>query len=257
MTDHSLNGKIVIIGGGGKNLGSLIARDVAQSGAAAVAVHYHGDDSRQAAQDTVAAVQAAGAQAFAFQGDLGNPAVVADLFDQTIAQFGAPHIAINTAGMVIKKPMAEVTEAEYDRMFAVNSKAAFFFMQEAAKKLADHGKLCTIVTSLLAAFTPFYSVYEGSKAPVEHFTRAAAKELGERGISVTAVAPGPMDTGFFYPAESKDSVAYHSTAAALSKHTRSGLTEIGDIAALVKFLVTDGWWITGQTIFANGGYTTR
>ena len=61
----------------------------------------------------------------------------------------------------------------------------------------------------------------------------------------------------FYGQESKEAVAYHSSAAALSKYTKSGLTHIEDIAPIVKFLVTEGWWITGQTIFANGGYTTR
>ena len=115
-----------------------------------------------------------------------------------------------------------------------------------------NGKICTIVTSLLAAFTGYYSTYAGMKAPVEDFTRAASKEFGVRGISVSAVAPGPMDTPFFYGQESTEAVAYHKAASALG-----GLTDIKDIAPLVEFLVTDGWWITGQTIFANGGYTTR
>lgn len=68
---------------------------------------------------------------------------------------------------------------------------------------------------------------------------------------MTAVAPGPMDTPFFYGQESAEAVAYHKSASALG-----GLTKIEDIEPLVRFLVTDGWWITGQTIFANGGYTT-
>ncbi|MBO7941696.1 SDR family oxidoreductase, partial [Streptomyces sp. S9] len=143
----------------------------------------------------------------AHQGDLTRPAEVAKLFDAAKAKFGKIDIAINTTGMVIKKPLVEVSEAEYDTMFAVNSKAAFFFIQEAGKKLADDGNICTIVSSLLAAYTPFYAVYPGSKAPIEHFTRAASKEFGERGISVNAVGPGPMDTPFFYPAESKESAA--------------------------------------------------
>lgn len=137
-------------------------------------------------------------------------------------------------------------------MSEINSKVAYFFIQEAGKKLSDNGKICTVVTSLLAAYTGLYSTYEGMKAPVEHFTRAASKEFGDRGISVTAVAPGPMDTPFFYGQESPDAVAYHKSAAALG-----GLTDIKDIAPLIEFLVTEGWWITGQTIFANGGYTTR
>lgn len=257
MGERSLEGKVAIVGGGAKNLGGLISRQLAAAGAKAIAVHFNSDATKDAADATVAAIKEAGANAFAFQGDLTQVAQVSRLFDETISRFGRVDIAINTVGMVLKKPIAAVTEAEYDTMFAVNAKAAFFFIQQAGQKLADNGKICTVVTSLLAAYTDSYSVYAGSKAPVEHFTRAASKEYGTRGISVTAVAPGPMDTPFFYPAESQASAAYHATAAALSKSTKSGLTEIEDIAPIVLFLVTDGWWVTGQTLFANGGYTTR
>jgi NAD(P)-dependent dehydrogenase (short-subunit alcohol dehydrogenase family) len=75
-------------------------------------------------------------------------------------------------------------------MFTVNAKTAYFFIREAGRRLRDDGKIVTIVTSLLAAFTGLYSTYAGSKACVEHFTRAAAKEFGARGISVNNVAPG-------------------------------------------------------------------
>jgi len=213
--------------------------------------------TRAAAEETLKAVNAAGAKAILVQGDLTQPANVAHLFEEAIKAFGKVDIAVNTAGLVIKKPIAEVTEADYDSSFDINSKAAFFFIQQAGKHLADNGRIVSIVSSLLAAYTPFYAVYPGSKAPVEHFTRAASKEFGERGISVNAIGPGPMDTPFFYGQESKEAVAYHSTAAALSKFSKTGLTDIEDIAPIVKFLVTDGWWITGQTLFANGGYTTR
>jgi NAD(P)-dependent dehydrogenase (short-subunit alcohol dehydrogenase family) len=110
---------------------------------------------------------------------------------------------------------------------------------------------------LLGAYTPFYAAYAGAKAPIEHFVRAASKEFGERGISVTAVGPGPMDTSFFYGQESDDAVAYHKTAAALSPFSKTGLTHVEDIVPLIRFLVSDGWWITGQTILSNGGYTTK
>ncbi len=170
---------------------------------------------------------------------------------------GRIDIAVNTVGKVLKKPMAEIGEAEFDEMDAVNNKAAFFFLKEAGRQLADNGRICTLVTSLLGAFTPFYSSYAGTKAPVEHYTRAAAKEFGGRGISVTAIGPGPMDTPFFYPAEGADAVAYHKTAAALSPFSRTGLTDIEDIVPWIRFLVSEGWWMTGQTILVNGGYTTR
>lgn len=251
MARNDVQGKVVLIAGGGKNLGGLLSRDFAAKGAK-LAIHYNSEASKSDAEKTLADVKAAGAEAFLFQADLTDVKNITRLFDEAIAKFGGIDIAINTVGKVLKKPFVDTTEAEYDSMSDINSKTAYFFIQEAGRKLNDNGKICTIVTSLLAAYTGLYSTYEGMKAPVEHFTRAASKEFGNRGISVTAVAPGPMDTPFFYGQESEDAVAYHKSASALG-----GLTDIRDIAPLIEFLVTDGWWITGQTIFANGGYTTR
>lgn len=251
MSRNDLHGKVVLITGGAKNLGGLLSRNFAVKGAK-LAIHYNSDSTKADAEQTLSEVQNLGAEAFIFQGDLTKIENITRFFDETTAKFGGIDIAINTVGMVLKKPFVETTENEYDVMSDINSKVAYFFIQEAGKKMNDNGKICSIVTSLLAAFTGYYSTYEGMKAPVEHFTRAAAKEFGNRGISVTAVAPGPMDTPFFYGQEGEDAVAYHKSASALG-----GLTDIKDIAPLVEFLVSDGWWITGQTIFANGGYTTR
>ncbi|HWV79843.1 MAG TPA: SDR family oxidoreductase [Hyphomicrobiaceae bacterium] len=257
MADHSIKGKTALIAGGAKNLGGLIARDLAANGARAVAIHYNSASSKADADATVRAVQAAGAEAHAFQADLTTAAAMQTLFADAKAAMGGIDIAVNTVGKVLKKPIAEISEAEFDEMSAVNSKSAFFFIKEAGKTLNDNGKLVTLVTSLLGAFTPFYAAYAGGKAPVEHYTRAAAKEFGARGISVTAIGPGPMDTPFFYPAEGADAVAYHKTAAALSPFSKTGLTDIEDIIPFIRLLVSDGWWMTGQTILVNGGYTTK
>lgn len=257
MADHSIKGKTVLIAGGAKNLGGLIARDLAAAGAKAIAVHYNSAASKAEADKTVADLKAAGAHAVAFQADLTTAAANTKLFTDTIAAIGKPDIAINTVGKVLKKPIAETSEEEFDAMFAVNTKAAYFFIKEAGTHLNDDGKILTLVTSLLGAYTPFYSTYAGSKAAVEHFTRAASKEYGARGISVNAVGPGPMDTPFFYGQEAPDAVAYHKSAAALSAFSKTGLTDIEDIAPFVRFLVSDGWWMTGQTILVNGGYTTK
>lgn len=257
MTDHSIKGKTVVIAGGAKNLGGLIARDLAAQGAKAIVIHYNSAATKADAEATVAAVKAAGAEAVAIQADLTTAGAVEKLFSDAVASIGRPDIAINTVGKVLKKPIAEISEAEYDEMSAVNAKTAFFFIKEAGKHLNDNGKLVTLVTSLLGAFTPYYSSYAGTKAPVEHFTRAASKEFGERGISVTAIGPGPMDTPFFYGQESADAQAYHKTAAALSAFSKTGLTDIEDIVPYIRFLVSDGWWMTGQTILVNGGYTTK
>ncbi|BDZ58536.1 NAD(P)-dependent dehydrogenase (short-subunit alcohol dehydrogenase family) [Barrientosiimonas humi] len=251
MTEHTLNGKNVLIAGGAKNLGGLIARQVADQGAN-VAIHYNSESSRSDAEQTLAAVEAAGGRGVVLSGDLTKPQNVTKLFDDATEALGQLDVAVNTVGKVLRKPITETSEEEYDEMFDVNSKAAYFFIKEAGTHLADGGKVITIVTSLLAAFTDGYSTYAGGKSPVEHFTRAAAKEFAERGISVTAIAPGPMDTPFFYGQETPERVEFHKSQAMGNQ-----LTKIEDIAPIVRFLSTEGWWITGQTILANGGYTTR
>ncbi|ROT94083.1 SDR family oxidoreductase [Altererythrobacter sp. FM1] len=257
MADHSINGKTVLIAGGAKNLGGLLARDLAERGASSVAIHYNSDPAKAAAEETAAAIEEAGAKAHTFQADLTTAGAMEQLFADAVAAMGRIDVAVNTVGKVLKKPMLETTEDDYDSMSAVNAKSAFFFLKEAGKHVSDNGKICTLVTSLLGAYTPFYATYAGSKAPVAHFTRAASKEFGERGISVTAIGPGPMDTPFFYGQESSEAQAYHKSAAALSPFSKTGLTDIEDIVPWIRFLITEGWWMTGQTILVNGGYTTK
>lgn len=251
MSKHDVQGKVVVVAGGGKNLGGLISQEFAKEGAKIVA-HYHSDSSKAEAEATVDAILATGGEAVTFQGDLSKADNVTALFDFAKSTYGGIDIAVNTVGKVLRKPIVETSEADYDSMFDVNSKTAYFFIKEAGKQLNNNGKIITIVTSLLAAFTDGYSTYAGGKAPVEHFTRAAAKEFSGRGISVTGIGPGPMDTPFFYGEETPERVAFHKSQAMGNQ-----LTQIEDIVPIVKFLATDGWWITGQTIFANGGYTTR
>ncbi|KAI9295533.1 NAD(P)-binding protein [Neoconidiobolus thromboides FSU 785] len=108
-------------------------------------------------------------------------------------------------------------------------------------------------TSLLAVTTPFYSAYAGSKSALEHFTRALAKELGHRGVTVNTVAPGPIDTSFFHGQESKESVEMFTN---MTPAKRLGLVE--DVLPVVEFLVSDkAKWVNAQTIFVNGALITR
>ncbi|NMO01216.1 SDR family oxidoreductase [Gordonia sp. TBRC 11910] len=246
-----LSGKSAVVAAGAKNLGGLISTQLADLGAD-VAVHYNSDSTARAARDTAAAIESAGGRAVVYQGDLTTPDNIRKLFDVAVDAFGGVDLAVNTVGKVLRKPIVDTTEAEYDSMFDINSKAAYFFIAEAGRRLNDGGRIVTVVTSLLAAFTDGYSTYAGAKSPVEHFTRAAAKEFAARGISVNNVAPGPMDTPFFYGQETPERVEFHKSQALGGR-----LTLITDIAPLVSFLCTDGGWMTGQTLFANGGYTTR
>jgi NAD(P)-dependent dehydrogenase (short-subunit alcohol dehydrogenase family) len=247
----NLVGKSALVAAGAKNLGGLISTTLAEKGVN-VAVHYNSPATEPDADKTVAAARDAGVKAIKVQGDLTKPGNVGALFDAAVDAFGGVDIAINTVGKVLRKPIVETSEAEYDSMFDINAKAAYFFLQQAGKRLNDGGSVITIVTALLAAFTDGYSTYAGAKSPVEHFTRAAAKEFAARGISVNNVAPGPMDTPFFYGEETPERVTFHKSQAMGNR-----LTQIEDIAPLVVFLADGGHWVTGQTIFANGGYTTR
>lgn len=248
---ETLKNKVVVVAGGGKNLGALVSQNYADVGAKVV-VHYHSASSKAEAEQTIAAIKNKGGEAVLFNGDLTSAVKMKELFDFAVSQYGNVDIAVNTIGKVLRKPIVETTEEEYNTMHEINGKAAYFFIKEAANHMNDNGKIITIVTALLAAYTDGYSTYAGEKAPVEHYTRAASAELMNRGISVNNIAPGPMDTPFFYPEETEERVAFHKSQA-----LHNQLTQIEDIAPLIKFLTTDGWWINGQTIFANGGYTTR
>lgn len=104
MSRNDIRGKTVLVTGGAKNLGGLLARQFAEAGAKAVAIHYNGDAAKAAADETVAAIEAAGAKAVAFQADLTGADAMEALFAKTIAAIGRPDIAINTVGMVVRSP---------------------------------------------------------------------------------------------------------------------------------------------------------
>jgi NAD(P)-dependent dehydrogenase (short-subunit alcohol dehydrogenase family) len=251
MSKQSLKGKVALVTGGGKNLGGLVSLTLAAEGAR-IAVHYHSPASKAAAEETVASINALGGHGIVLDGDLSQEAEVQLAFSETIRCFGKVDIVVNTAGQILKKLIVDTTVAEYDSLAAVNAKAAFLLIREAGRRLNKNGRFVTIVTSLLAGYTGYYSTYAGGKASVEQFIRAASKEFADQGITVNAVAPGPMDTPFFHAQETPDSVAWLK-----SQGMGNRLTEIEDIAQIVKFLVADNNWITGQTIFANGGFATR
>ncbi|WP_137939497.1 SDR family oxidoreductase [Chitinivorax sp. B] len=252
MAQQTFKGKVALVVGASRNMGRAFAEMLGQEGAA-VAVHYHSPSSQTGAEETAAAIRTAGSDAALFQADVTKVAEVRQLFDAVEARFGHLDILINTAGQVLKKAYVEINEVEYDQIFNLNTKAAFFCMQEAAKRLRDNGRILNLGTTLLGATTGYYAAYAGSKAPLEAFTRALAKEIGHRGITVNTMCPGPMNTSFFYPAETPESVAYLKAASVTGQ-----LGEVKDLVPLAKLLVSpEGHWITAQSIFINGGFLAR
>ncbi|MDN6275758.1 SDR family oxidoreductase [Psychrobacter sp.] len=242
----TLNNKVAIVTGSSKGIGAQIAMLLAESGAKTV-INYASDDA--AANDIVSQIKAAGGEAIAIQADVSDTQQVAMLFDTTISEFGKPDILVNSAGMMINKPIAETTDEDFDRTFAVNAKGTFNTLREAAAKLNDGGRIVNLSSTTTRMMLPTYGTYCATKGAVEQLTRVFAKEIGERGITVNAVSPGPTDTELFNQGKSDETI---EKLANMSAFNRIG--EPVDIARVVLFLVSEeAAWVTGQNIGANGG----
>jgi NAD(P)-dependent dehydrogenase (short-subunit alcohol dehydrogenase family) len=244
----SQTGKVAIVTGGSANLGKLFAESLASDGADVV-VHYNSPRRAGEAQGVVNDLKARGVETVSHQGDLTSNGEIARLVDTTIERFGHWDILVNTAGLIVRKPLAETTEQEYDNSFAINAKIPFFLMAEAFSKMADNGRIINMVTTQVAVTAATYSAYAGSKGPVEHFTKAFAKEVGGRGITVNCIAPGPQKTSFLYGAENQQTLAW------LASMTISGaLGDPADVVPVMRFLAApETRWVTAQTVYVNGG----
>ena len=241
-----LDGKVALVTGASRGIGRAIAVRLGQDGAAVI-VNYSGN--HEAARETVSAIEAASGRALAVQGDVGKVGDIQRLFDAAFEHFGKLDILVNNAGIMFNKPVAEVTEQEYDRIFAVNVKGTFFACQQAAKRMADGGRIINFSSSTTAMMLPTYGTYVATKGAVEQLTHILAKELGSRGITVNVVSPGPTDTELFGQGKTEQDKQRFAQMAALGR-----LGQPQDIAAVVALLVSDDAnWITGQNIRANGG----
>ena len=171
------------------------------------------------------------------------------LFDAAFQHFGKLNILVNNAGVFLTKPIADVAEEEFDRIVAVNVKGPFFTCQQAAKRMADGGRIVNFSSSTTAMMLPTYGAYVATKGAVEQLSHVLAKELGSRGITVNVVSPGPTDTELFGQGTSEQDKQRFAQMAALGR-----LGQPEDIADVVALLVSDdASWITGQNIRANGG----
>jgi len=241
-----LDGKVALVTGASRGIGRAIALRLGREGAAVV-VNYSGN--LEAARETVAAVEAAGGRAVPVRADVGLVAEVERLLDATIRQFGRLDILVNNAGIMFNKPLSDVTEEEFDRIFAVNVKGTFFACQQAARHMAEGGRIINLSSSTTVLMLPTYAAYVATKGAVEQLSHVLAKELGPRGITVNVVSPGPTDTELFGQGKTEQDEQRFAQMAALG---RLGRPE--DIADVVALLVSEeARWITGQNIRANGG----
>ncbi|EMI41528.1 SDR family oxidoreductase [Rhodopirellula sp. SWK7] len=241
-----LAGKVALVTGSSRGIGRAIAERLASDGASVV-VNYAG--SVEAAQETVASIADAGGKAVAVQADISKTVDVRRLFDETVKHFGGINVLVNNAGALFTKPVVDVEEEEFDRLFGVNVKGTFFCCQEAAKRMNDGGRIVNLSSTTTALMLPGYGTYVATKGAVEQLTHVLAKELGSRGITVNAVSPGPTDTVLFNEGKSEEQKRSFAQMTALGR-----LGQPSDIADAIAMLVgADAGWITGQNIRVNGG----
>ena len=243
---QSLQGKTAIVTGSARGIGAEIALTLAKAGAKVI-INYV---ENKAAADTVcAAIAEADGECRAVQADVSDPADVRKLFETTIEHFNRIDILVNNAGILLFKEIADIQDEEFDRIVDVNFKSVLYTLREAAGKLADHGRVVTVSSTLTRLMLPKYGAYAATKAAVEQLTRIFAREMGKRGITANIVSPGPVDTELFRAGKTAADIERMAAMAALGR-----IGEADDIAQVVLFLASDeARWITGQNIGVNGG----
>ncbi|MFD7841695.1 SDR family oxidoreductase [Nocardia sp. NPDC059764] len=245
----AFSGKTALVTGSGRGIGRAIAQRLGRDGAR-VGVHYNGNAA--AAKETVASIEAAGGQAFAFAATLGVPGDADALWTAFDAHADGLDILVNNAGIDgVREPIGGTSEEAFDRVFAVNTKSPFFVTKLGLDRLRDGGRIVNVSTGLTrGAGMPELLAYTMTKGAIDAFTSVLAKEVGARGITVNAVAPGVVDTDM-----NADWLRNDATMAAISaKSPLNRVAEPAEIADIVAFLASDdSRWVTGQWIDATGG----
>lgn len=238
--------KVAIVTGASKGIGAAIAARLAADGFAVIVNYSRGAAEADAQVDAIAA---AGGRALAVRADIGEPGAAAALFDAAERAYGGVDALVNNAGIMRLSPLAEADDAQFASQIAVNLAGTFYGMREGARRLRDGGRIVNFSSSVIGLYPPNYGVYAATKGAVEAMTHVLAKELGPRGITVNAVAPGPVATELFLDGKPPALVQ------AIVKDIPLGrLGEPADIAGVVSFLLgPDGGWINGQVLRANGG----
>ena len=244
---NSFQNKTVIVTGGATGIGQAVAEHLGTQGASVV-INYFSNEQKDNTASSIRKIEANGGKAMAFQADVSKIEELRALFNQAVSTYGSIDIVVNNAVMPVLKPIAEVTEEEFDVMFNVNVKSVFFAQQLCHSMMNDGGRIINLSSHTTALFFPNYGLYDGTKGAVEQISRVFSKEIGHRNITVNVVSPGATETAEFAtrPQALKDRVA------AMSAMHR--IATVQEVVNVIAFLASEeASWVTGQNIKVNGG----
>ena len=243
--DRKLEGKIALITGGSRGIGAAIAKRLATDGADVAITYTKGTD---AAASVVKEIERAGRKAIAIQADAADAEAVKAAVDKTVATLGRLDVLVNNAGTAIPKKFEETTLEEMDRMIDINIRGAFVATQTALKHMTDGGRIIMIGSCVgERMMTPGLVPYSATKGAIKMFSQGLSREVGNRGITVNNIQPGPIDTEL-NPAAG-EWAAPQKAATALNRYG-----SVDDVAALVAFVAgPESSYITGANLTVDGG----
>jgi 3-oxoacyl-[acyl-carrier protein] reductase len=246
--------KVAVITGSSRGIGRAIANRLAEEGALVV-INYAGNS--EAAAATVADIEANGGSALTVQGDISSVAQIQKFYEKLDVELSQRtgtnqfDILVNNAGVGGIATIEGTTEEQFERLFAVNVKGAFFVTQMALPRLRDGGRIINISSGVSRRPIPDFATYGLTKAALDNFTLVLASELGKRNITVNSIAPGYTETDA--NTEILKDPTVRETVSSMTALGRIGKVE--DIASVAAFLASeDGGWVTGQYIEASGGF---
>ena len=242
----AVNGRVAIVTGSSRGIGAATARRLARDGYAVV---VNCEKNRDLAAGVVREIEAGGGRAVWVQADVSDPRAVGRLFDTCERTFGGVDIVVANAGIMRLAAFAQMSDEDFDRMWAVNGKGSFNTLREASRRVRPGGRIIALSSSITQLRTETYGPYAATKMAQDMYVGALAKELHGSGISVNAVAPGVVSTPLFTDGKTPQQIAGFVQR---TPHRRLG--EPADIADVIAALCsTQGQWVHGQTVFANGG----
>lgn len=246
-----LKNKVALVTGSARGLGRAIAERYGSLGASVI-VNYSTD--AKSARDTVAVIERAGGAAVAIQADMGKVADIQRLFDVSLERFGKLDIVVANAGIeVIDQPVADFTEEEYDRLFAVNTKGAIFTLQKAGKYVVDNGRIIYVGSSTTVFALPGCGLYGASKMASRYIVEVLAKEIGHRGVAVNSILPTAIaNAGVF-----TNGANAHIEEWVKSFRPMKRMGTVEDVANAAEYLASDlAAFVSGQHLLLSGGAHT-